>query len=153
VFAAAANMDPIEQRFAALERLLEERDRRYSERFEAQDAKTAIAMTASQEAIAKAERATEARFQGVNEFRATLSDQASTFIPRLEAMSALGVFDEKIETVKLAINDLKLSRSEHAGAKATSSVTTERIITIAIATAAIASGIVQFLLRSMASHP
>ena len=142
-------MDPIEQRFAALERLLEERDRRYCDRFEAQDSKTAVALTASKEAVAKAERATEARFQGVNEFRATLSDQAGTFIPRNEAMATMGVFDEKLETVKLAINDLKMTRSEHAGAKATASVTTERIITIAIATAAVVGGIVQVLLGAL----
>ena len=35
-------------------------------------------------AITKAEQATEKRFEGVNEFRNTLSDQQRTFVPRLE---------------------------------------------------------------------
>lgn len=53
--------------------LLEERDRRYAERFAAQ-----------QEALRTALDATERRFEGVNEFRATLSDQAQTFATRAQ---------------------------------------------------------------------
>lgn len=49
-------------------------DRRYND---------LVAETARQ-AILKAETATERRFEGVNEFRQTLSDQASRFITRGE---------------------------------------------------------------------
>jgi hypothetical protein len=39
---------------------------------------------AMQMAVLKAEQATEKRFEGVNEFRTTLSDQQRTFLPRQE---------------------------------------------------------------------
>lgn len=69
--------------------LLEERDRRYSQRFDAQ-----------QEALRTALDATERRFQGVNEFRATLSDQASTFATRdqLDTLrQVVGALNNRIE--------------------------------------------------------
>lgn len=69
--------------------LLEERDRRYSQRFDAQ-----------QEALRTALDATERRFQGVNEFRATLSDQASTFATRdqVDALrQVVGALNNRIE--------------------------------------------------------
>lgn len=40
------------------------------------------ALTAAEKAVTKAEMAAEKRFESVNEFRQTLSDQASTFISR-----------------------------------------------------------------------
>ncbi len=43
-----------------------------------------VARDASEKAISKAELASERRFEGVNEFRAALSDQAGTFLPRAE---------------------------------------------------------------------
>ena len=42
------------------------------------------AMAASSKAIDKADAATEKRFDSVNEFRKTLSDQATNFLGRLE---------------------------------------------------------------------
>lgn len=42
------------------------------------------ALQAAKEAVTKAEMATERRFESVNEFRQTLSDQAGTFISRTE---------------------------------------------------------------------
>lgn len=64
-------------------------------RADAQDKATANAMTAAQTAVnaamqaaqaavLKAEMATEKRFEGVNEFRAQLADQARTLMPRAE---------------------------------------------------------------------
>jgi len=43
------------------------------------------ALAASEKAIEKAERANEKRFESVNEFRATLTDQAARFITRKDA--------------------------------------------------------------------
>ena len=57
-----------------IEALLDERDKRYEERFEAM-----------QVAVQKAEAATEKRFESVNEFRSQLSDQSRTFMPRSES--------------------------------------------------------------------
>lgn len=75
--------------------LLAEKDVRDQQRFDAQTTATQAALaavkeatqaalTAAKEAVVKAENASEKRFEGVNEFRQTLSDQASTFISRSE---------------------------------------------------------------------
>lgn len=69
--------------------ILDERDRRYEQRFDA-----------SQEALRTALMALEGRLQGVNEFRATLSDQAATFATRdqLDALrDAIHVLTSRIE--------------------------------------------------------
>lgn len=67
--------------------LLNERDKRYEQRFRAQ-----------QEAIAKAERATELRFAGVNEFRQALSDQAEEFASQ-ESLDTLRDRVDKLEKI------------------------------------------------------
>jgi hypothetical protein len=48
------------------------------------DKQIALALTSAEKAVTKAEAATERRFESVNEFRQTLSDQAGTFISRTE---------------------------------------------------------------------
>lgn len=96
-------------------RLYEERDRRYEDRFKAADEKTALALTASKEAVSKAEAATEKRFDAVNEFRGTLSDQARLLLPRAEADSRLNAFSERIDEVKKEVAALRESRSEGSG--------------------------------------
>lgn len=78
-----------------VEALFREKDLRDQQRFDAQTTATQAALaavkeatqaalTAAKEAVVKAENASEKRFEGVNEFRATLSDQAATFISRAE---------------------------------------------------------------------
>lgn len=75
--------------------LLAEMDLRYQQRFDAQGqaltaallaADTAVraALTAAEKAVAKAETANEKRFESVNEFRKTLSDQTASFPSRVE---------------------------------------------------------------------
>lgn len=76
--------------------LMRETDRRYEERFIAQEKAAKDTLTATKEAILKAEAAAEKRFEGVNEFRQTLSDQASTFMPRIEAVQRADNNTEKI---------------------------------------------------------
>lgn len=51
------------------------------------------------EAIRKAESATEKRFEGVNEFRHTLSDQAARFMSRDEAIARLDRHDADITAI------------------------------------------------------
>lgn len=66
------------------------------------------AMMASQEkAVTKAENATEKRFEGVNEFRAQLSDQASKFMPRIEAEVWSRSNAEKIDAVASRMDRLE----------------------------------------------
>lgn len=69
--------------------MMAEKDKRDEQRFIAQ-----------KEAIGKVETATEKRFESVNEFRAQLSDQTRTLLPRTEFEAIKKAFDEKIETLK-----------------------------------------------------
>lgn len=79
--------------------LLAEMDLRYQQRFDAQGqaltaallaAEKAVqtALIAAEKAVTKAEVANEKRFESVNEFRKTLSDQTQSFPSRVE-LSAL----------------------------------------------------------------
>ncbi len=74
----------LEAHFKAFEILMDERDRRYTQRSSAQDEAVKAALATSKEAVTKAEIATEKRFEGVNEFRSALSDQSATLLPRNE---------------------------------------------------------------------
>lgn len=71
----------------------------YTRRFEDLDTKTTLALSAADKAVTKAEVATEKRFEGVNEFRQTLADQAARLMPREEALS-------KFTTVEKDLNAL-----------------------------------------------
>jgi hypothetical protein len=71
-----------EQRLARIETWLEAESRFNNERFTSQDKAVRAALEAAKEANGKAERATELRFESVNEFRKTLGDQAGNFITR-----------------------------------------------------------------------
>lgn len=79
------------------ERILAEKDAAYAQRFEAQEKAVEAALIAQKEAVQKAETAAEKRFDSVNEFRAQLSDQATTFMPRREAESSMRAMTEKYE--------------------------------------------------------
>lgn len=83
-------------RLASIETLLVERDLRYNERFEAQALAVNAALTAAKEAVNKAEVAAEKRFDAANEFRGQLSDQAATFMPRLESEQRMGELERRL---------------------------------------------------------
>jgi hypothetical protein len=98
----------LEQRIRSI---LDERDRRYQERYEAQvkaldaaflaaDKAVQAALSSAKEAVIKAETAAERRFESVNEFRAQLADQAQTFMPRSEAETRLASLAEKLDDLK-----------------------------------------------------
>ncbi len=89
--------------------LLTEMDRRFDAAISAQDKAVQIAMIASEKAVVKAEIAAEKRFEAGNEFRGQLSDQAATFMPRVEAEQRLSALAEKI---------VDLTGSSKAGAAA-----------------------------------
>jgi hypothetical protein len=98
--------------------ILTERDKRYEQRYKdieaafhaglatqrdataaamlRQQEATNLALAAADRAVTKAETAAERRFDSVNEFRNTLSDQQRTLMPRAEAENRLGALSEKI---------------------------------------------------------
>jgi hypothetical protein len=76
----------------------------YNRRFEDLDTKTTLALTAADKAVNKAETATEKRFEGVNEFRQTLADQASRLMPREEALSK---FENMLKDIAALSKDIQ----------------------------------------------
>ena len=104
-----------------LHALMNERDIRYQQRFEAQQkalqdallaAEKAVstAMASADRAVLKAENAAEKRFEGVNEFRATLADQAARLMPRQESEVALAAIREKVDTALTRVNTIESSK-------------------------------------------
>jgi hypothetical protein len=59
---------------------------------------------ADREAVRTALDANERRFDSVNEFRSTLSDQAASFVTRSELNAVRNGYDEKIAALKEAID-------------------------------------------------
>jgi hypothetical protein len=92
-----------------------ERDRRYEERFKAMDEKTSLALTSSEKAVSKAETATEKRFDSVNEFRATLNDQAGNLMSKSEANAKFQSYEEKFSELRKDIEGLREFRSKGEG--------------------------------------
>jgi len=86
------------------------------QRFIESDERLRIRITTAEAAVNKAEVATEKRFEGVNEFRKTLSDQTATFMSRLETEQRVNALAEKI----VALTDrLNMSDGQEAGSKIT----------------------------------
>lgn len=127
-----ANDESIDIR-SYFERLMDEADRRYEERFHAAEravvttlartdkefhehleqvrVETAAALAAADKAIQKSEAAVEKRFDAVNEFRAQLSDQAASFMPRKESDVRMDALIERIDASAERINALQLQIS------------------------------------------
>jgi len=94
----------VEQRFADQEKAVQAA-------LVAQEKAVAAALTAAKEAVDKAQIASEKRFDSVNEFRAQLADQASTFMPRNEAEQRMSALAEKISDLTDRMNITDGTRS------------------------------------------
>lgn len=81
------------------------------ERHEAQMAAVQAALASAKEAVTKAERANERRFEAVNEFRAQLADIIATFIPKAEAVAVAQGQAEKIDDLKERLSRLETVRT------------------------------------------
>ena len=98
--------------------LIESRFRELASRCDSIEEATRTAFVTSEKAIMKAEIATEHRFEGVNEFRAQLSDQQITLITRKEVEALLNTIRETMNSMQMQINELRegtgeLIRREH----------------------------------------
>jgi hypothetical protein len=100
---------PTEPEFLALQVQVNALDRLLTAQLKAQDDKVQLALQAAEKAITKAEIATEKRFEGVNEFRQTLSDQARDFANKSETEIVLGGFRDKLDTLSRAVSQLLIS--------------------------------------------
>jgi hypothetical protein len=67
----------------------------------------AAALSAAERAAAKADSAMEKRFDGVNEFRATLADQASQLMPREEYSAQHRAIVDGLSALTTQFNDLR----------------------------------------------
>jgi hypothetical protein len=70
--------------FETLRQFIDEREARNLERITAIKTAMEASIASAERAIQKAEVATEKRFEAVNEFRRILSDQGSSFLPKIE---------------------------------------------------------------------
>jgi hypothetical protein len=85
--------------------ILVERDRRFDER-----------LLAAAAATSKAEAATDHRFESVNEFRGTLTDQATLFATRVEVASQLSRSNDRL--LSLGDRVTALEATQTGGAQA-----------------------------------
>jgi len=85
-----------------LEAISRERFALINQRFVDAEKSVAFALTAAKEAVTKAEAASEKRFEGVNEFRATLGDQQRTLMPRAEAELRMKSMEDQIAAIQRA---------------------------------------------------
>lgn len=98
-------------------------------RFTDSDKAIQAALLAAKEAVAKAETASEKRFDAVNEFRGQLADQAATLMSRTEYLTNHKALEDKISD----LTD-RLNRSE--GNKQGSEVTMGKVYAlVGVATA------------------
>ena len=80
--------------------IINERDQRYSQRFDSQERAVAAALAAAKEAVVKAELQANSKFESVNEFRGQLKDQQLTLIPRTEADIKFNALAGRLATVE-----------------------------------------------------
>jgi hypothetical protein len=113
----ATNTD-LAERIRGVEKVGDERDRRYEQRFLAQEQAAKIAIDAANKALDKADSATANRFESVNEFRQTLTDQTATFMPRPEITTLLnslkGEMLTKADQSDRQISEIKKEQADQA---------------------------------------
>lgn len=90
--------------------LMEEADKRYQQRFDAQTKAIDAALQAAKEAVTKAETANDKRFESLNEMRGSLNDMVSTLMTRTESLSMHAATAEKIDHLSSRVD-----KSEGAG--------------------------------------
>lgn len=81
-----------------LNAVIREKDAQYQDRFDSME-----------RAVAKAEVASEKRFDSVNEFRSTLADQQRTLMPRTETEVKFGSVYERLSKLE------EIESARHAG--------------------------------------
>jgi septal ring factor EnvC (AmiA/AmiB activator) len=120
-------------------------------RFDAMKDHVEEAFNSSQRAIDKADEATEKRFEGVNEFRAALSDQATRFVTIDQLHSLQDKLEAAIERNRDDLDKLSKRIDLREGAIHGSRLTWGTIVAL-IASGATLLGAVIFLANYLATH-
>lgn len=68
--------------------------------------KVALALTASDKAVTKAEISTEKRFEAHDQFRAEVAERTKHFVPRAEFDAQRGGLTEKVDTLQVTVSHL-----------------------------------------------
>jgi hypothetical protein len=110
------------------------------------DAAINAAITASKEAISKAEISTEKRFDTVNELRSSLNELTNKMMPRPEVETAIKAIDGKVDMASSRID--QMTGAEKHSDKASSNI----ISIIAIVIAGLV-GLMQFVTYESTIHP
>jgi hypothetical protein len=92
----------LSERVSALDRLL-------TSQLQGQDEKVQLALSAAEKAITKAEEATEKRFDSVNEFRQTLSDQAATFATKEKLDLSVDTMNTRMDGLERAVTRMLIA--------------------------------------------
>lgn len=100
-----------------LQRQLDQMDQHNLERFQAQQRAVDLAINSAREATSKAERATELRFNSVNEFRETLADQVTQFVTRAQFEEAQRGIAESRQTLVDRLERINSYQVKTEGAK------------------------------------
>jgi len=95
---------------AQLNRILEEIDRRYEQRFEAQERATSAALSSAQLAVDKAESNTREWQRNANEWRGAMGDKDQTFVTKAEVMDRLQKIEEALGELR-TVRDIALGRA------------------------------------------
>jgi hypothetical protein len=108
-------MDRADDSIAVLRERVSALDRLTDSRLTAQAEMVKLALDSSKEAIIKAETATEKRFESVNEFRAQLSDQTHSFLPRAEGGQRMDAMQKEIDELRAEIGAMREGTANLAG--------------------------------------
>ena len=125
--------------------------RRIEERFISVEKSTQSAFENSQRAIDKADLATEKRFEGVNEFRAALSDQASRFVTAEQLQAVSEKLEAGYQRNRDDIDALGVRMERREGETAGSRITTTTLVTIVTVSIGVI-GLIVVLANYFASH-
>lgn len=123
-------------------------EKRSDARFEAMKATVETAFSTAQTAIDKAEEATEKRFEGVNEFRAALSDQANQFVTKETIDALVAKLEAQIGQNRKDLDALSRRIDVREGEIAGSRLTYGNIAAM-LATTAVIMGILFFLINHL----
>lgn len=96
------------------------------------------ALASAERAVSKAESAAERRFESVNEFRQTLTDQAATFMPRVEA-------EQRIQALADKHDDLAARVDKTEGTSTGKSAGWQQLVSVVILAGALVAIVVAFL--------
>lgn len=105
----------LEALITALDRLTDSKFITHQTLLDSQAEKVGLALASVDKAVAKAEAATERRFESVNEFRGTLTDQAREFVRTDYMLQAFEGRDQLIQALAERVRELELARSTTAG--------------------------------------